>query len=381
VLSRNLNDIKQITTYMNECKHMGIRVLGPDVNESMRNFSANKAGDVRFGLAAIKGVGDAASISMIEERNNNGRFKDIYDFMERINYSVINRKCLENMAYAGGFDSLISFNRSKFFAVDSNGVAFLDALIRYGQLVQLEKSNAQQSLFGMGASAVDIQQPKVPVCEDWNQLTILNKEREVIGLYMSSHPLDQFSVILRKMCQVELSQLSDLTPLNGREIAVAGVIMSVTPLTTKDGRRYARFVLEDYNSTHEFTLFSKDFEKFGNLIEQNNFLFIRGRVQPRPYKEPAELEYKITSMMHLAEVGEQIKELHIDLKVGDVTHSFIEGLTDAVRASNGNTTLRLSIFDPESDVRLRFYSKRYRVGTTVDFISYLDDNEINYTIN
>ncbi len=381
VLSRNLNDIKQITAYMNECKHMGIRVLGPDVNESMRNFSANKAGDVRFGLAAIKGVGDAASQSMIEEREKNGRFKDIYDFMERINYSVINRKCLESIAYAGGFDSIITFNRSKFFAADNNGAVFLDSLIRYGQLVQLEKSNAQQSLFGMGASAVDIQQPKVPVCEDWNQLTILNKEREMIGLYMSSHPLDQFSVILRKMCQVELSQLNDLTPLNGREIAVAGVIMGVTPLTTKDGRRYARFVLEDYNSTHEFTLFSKDFEKFGNLIEQNNYLFIRGRVQPRPYKEPAELEYKITSIMQLAEVSEQIKELHIDLKIGDVTHSFIEGLTEAVRASKGNTTLRLNIFDPESDVRLRFFSKQYRVGTTVDFISYLDDNEINYTIN
>ena len=381
VLSRNLNDIKQITAYMNECKHMGIRVLGPDVNESMRNFSANKAGDVRFGLAAIKGVGDAASQSIIEERERGGKFKDIYDFMERINYTVINRKCLESMAYAGGFDSLISFHRSKFFAEDSNGTAFLDALIRYGQLVQVEKSNAQQSLFGMGASSIDIQQPKAPVCEDWNPLTVLNKEREVVGLYMSSHPLDQFSVILRKMCQAELSQLSDLTPLNGREIAVAGVVMSVTPLTTKDGRRYARFVMEDYNSTHEFTMFSKDFEKFGNLIEQNNFLFIRGRVQPRPYKEPAELEFKITSIMHLAEVGEQIKELHIDLRLGEITHSFITSLSQAVAANQGSTTLRLSVYDPEADVRLRFYSKRHRIGTTVDFISYLDDNEINYTIN
>ena len=381
LLSRNLADIKQITLYMSESKRMGIRVLGPDINESMRTFSSNRAGDVRFGLAAIKGVGDAASQSIIEERERGGKFKDIYDFMERINYTVINRKCLESMAYAGGFDSLISFHRSKFFAEDSNGTAFLDALIRYGQLVQVEKSNAQQSLFGMGASSIDIQQPKAPVCEDWNPLTVLNKEREVVGLYMSSHPLDQFSVILRKMCQAELSQLSDLTPLNGREIAVAGVVMSVTPLTTKDGRRYARFVMEDYNSTHEFTMFSKDFEKFGNLIEQNNFLFIRGRVQPRPYKEPAELEFKITSIMHLAEVGEQIKELHIDLRLGEITHSFITSLSQAVAANQGSTTLRLSVYDPEADVRLRFYSKRHRIGTTVDFISYLDDNEINYTIN
>ena len=189
VLSRNLNDIKQVTTYMTECKNIGIAVLGPDINESKVKFSTNRKGDVRFGLAAIKGVGEAASISIIEERDTNGAYKSIYDFMERVNFSVVNRKCLESIALAGGFDSLIDFNRSRFFSPDATGAIFLESLIRYGQRVQLEQQNAQQSLFGSVSGATDIQQPRVPIAEDWNNLVLLNKEKEVIGLYLSAQPV------------------------------------------------------------------------------------------------------------------------------------------------------------------------------------------------
>lgn len=190
LLSRNLNNIESLSVYMGECKNMGINVLSPDINESMLYFSSNKDGDVRFGLAAIKGVGEAAVMSIIAERDKNGRFKDIYDFMERINFTVINRKCLENIAYAGGFDSIIDFSRCKFFASDmrdssaANAGVFLDLLVRYGQRVQTEKSNAQQSLFGGDSGSVDIQRPTAPVCEEWNKLELLNKEKEVIGLYL-----------------------------------------------------------------------------------------------------------------------------------------------------------------------------------------------------
>ena len=201
VLSRNLADIKTITQYMTECKHMGINVLGPDINESQQNFSSNKSGDIRFGLAAIKGVGEAAVKSIIDEREANGPYKDIFDFMERVNFGVVNKKCLENLAYAGGFDSICEFNRSKFFAVDDKNSAalpYLEQLVRYGQRVQQEKVNAQQSLFG-GGSMVDIQRPTLPVADDWNQLQLLNKEREVIGLYLSAHPLDEYKVIIDHM--------------------------------------------------------------------------------------------------------------------------------------------------------------------------------------
>ena len=382
VLSRNLNDIKQVTAYMTECKSMGIDVLGPDINESQIKFSTNKKGDVRFGLAAIKGVGEAASESIIRERNANGAYRDIYDFMERINYSVVNRKCLENMAFAGALDSLIDFNRSRFFAEDQSGTAFLDLLIRYGQRIQQEQQNTQQSLFGMmGGGGGDIQKPRVPVAEDWNNLTVLNKEREMIGLYISSHPLDKFGYIIRRMCQNDLSTLQDLTPHKGTEFSVAGVVTSVTPMTTKDGRRYARFVLEDYNTNHEFTLFSKDYERMGMLIEQNNFLFIRGRVQPRPYREPEELEFKILSIQHLAEVAESISSVRIELDINEVCTTLTEMLLEKLDKNRGKATITFIIVDRKEGVKVKLTSKKYRVEPTAEFMDFLDSNEFNYFLN
>ncbi len=382
VLSRNLNDIKQVTAYMTECKNMGISVLGPDINESLLKFSTNKKGDIRFGLAAIKGVGEAASESIIKERMENGPYKDIYNFMERVNFSTVNRKCLESIAYAGGFDSLIDFNRSRFFAEDSSGVQYIESLIRYGQRMQQEKQNSQQSLFAMDTSTGgNIQPPRVPQVEDWNPLTILNKEREVIGLYMSSHPLDRFGFILRRACQHDLQSLQDLNPLKDTEVALAGVVTSVTPLATKDGRPYARFVLEDYNSQHEFTLFSKDYERFSSLIQINNFLFIRGRVQVRPYRQPEELEYKILSIQHLADIADGITNIRIELDINDICSSFTNMILEQAAANSGKATLQFVVVDHNEDVKVKLSSKRYRVAPSTEFINFLDSNDINYFIN
>ena len=382
VLSRNLNDIKQVTAYMTECKNMGISVLGPDINESLLKFSTNKKGDIRFGLAAIKGVGEAASESIIKERIENGPYKDIYNFMERVNFSTVNRKCLESIAYAGGFDSLIDFNRSRFFAEDASGVQYIESLIRYGQRMQQEKQNSQQSLFAMDTSTGgNIQPPRVPQVEDWNPLTILNKEREVIGLYMSSHPLDRFGFILRRACQHDLQSLQDLNPLKDTEVALAGVVTSVTPLATKDGRPYARFVLEDYNSQHEFTLFSKDYERFSSLIQINNFLFIRGRVQVRPYRQPEELEYKIVSIQHLADIADGITNIRIELDINDVCSSFTNMILEQAAANSGKATLQFVVVDHNEDVKIKLSSKKYRVAPSTEFINFLDSNDINYFIN
>ena len=382
VLSRNLNDIKQVTAYMTECKNMGISVLGPDINESLLKFSTNKKGDIRFGLAAIKGVGEAASESIIKERMENGPYKDIYNFMERVNFSTVNRKCLESIAYAGGFDSLIDFNRSRFFAEDASGVQYIESLIRYGQRMQQEKQNSQQSLFAMDTSTGgNIQPPRVPQVEDWNPLTILNKEREVIGLYMSSHPLDRFGFILRRACQHDLQSLQDLNPLKDTEVALAGVVTSVTPLATKDGRPYARFVLEDYNSQHEFTLFSKDYERFSSLIQINNFLFIRGRVQVRPYRQPEELEYKIVSIQHLADIADGITNIRIELDINEVCSSFTNMILEQAAANSGKATLQFVVVDHNEDVKVKLSSKKYRVTPSTEFINFLDSNDINYFIN
>ena len=382
VLSRNLNDIKEVTAYLTECKSMGIAVLGPDVNASMIRFSTSKNGDIRFGLAAIKGVGEAASQAIVKERLDNGPYKSIYDFMERTNFSVVNRKCLESIVYAGGFDSLIDYNRSRFFAEDSNGVVFLDMLMRYGQRVQADKNNAQQSLFGMFSdSGSDVPPPRVPAAEDWSNIAVLNKEKEVIGLYLSGHPLDRFDFILKKMCQVEVGDLDELTLFNGKELAVAGIVTSVTPLMTKDGRRYARFMFEDYNTSHEFVLYSKEYERFGLYIEVDHFLFIRGRVQPRFGKEGEALEYKIVSIQHLADVAENVDKIRIELDINEICPTLTQMLLEQVKANPGKTTLQLTVIDHQSDVKIKLNSKKYRVSTSAEFMNFLISNEFNYFIN
>ena len=384
VLSRNLADIKTITQYMTECKRMNISVLGPDINESQPNFSSNSSGDIRFGLAAIKGVGEAAVRSIIEEREKNGPYKNIYDFVERVNFGVVNRKCMENIAFSGGFDSIIDFHRSKFFAEDSRSAGsqtqFIEQLMRYGQRVQQERLNAQQSLFGGGAM-VDIQPPTVPVAEDWNQLQVLGKEREVIGLYLSAHPLDDYSIIIRHMCKAQLTDLSELEPLSGKEIAIAGVVTSVQEMTTKTGRMWGKFTMEDYSGTHEFALFGKDYEQFRPMMYPNYFLFVKGKVQPRPYGDNPELEFKILSMQQLSEMRETIKEVHVTLPIEEVTPAFVDEFSTHVRKSKGKTLLRLTVMDRSVGTSLNLYSKRYRVELTQNFTDYLDQNEIKYSVS
>ncbi len=382
VLSRNLTNVEQLTIYMNECKRMGINVLGPDINESMLQFSANKDGDVRFGLAAIKGVGEAAVESIIAERTKNGRFKDIYDFIERVNYSLVNRKCLENIAYAGGYDSISGFSRCKFFGVDlrdNNGVTYIEQLMRYGQRFQSEKNNAQQSLFGGDTGTTDITPPVIPACADWSQLEKLNKEREMIGLYLSAHPLDDYKVIIDKMCTTQVGDLDHLDELKGREVAVAGMVVAVQNLTTKTGKPWGKFKLEDYNGTHEFALFGKDYENFRKYLFNDYFLFIRGRVQPRPYNDQ-ELEFRITSMMQLSELQEAVKEVHVQLAVEEITQELIARMGRTVRESKGNTLLRLNVYDRQAQVSLNLFSKSYKVSLTQGLVSFFEDNDIKYTV-
>ena len=381
VLSRNLTNIEQLTLYMNECKRMGISVMGPDINESMRTFSSNAAGDVRFGLAAVKGVGTAAVESIIAERKANGPFKDIYDFVERVNYSLVNRKCLENLAYAGAFDSISDFARCKYFGVDlrdSSGITFIEQLMRYGQRFQTEQNNAQQSLFG-GGEHVDIQRPVLPACADWSQLEKLTKEREMVGLYLSAHPLDDYKIIIDHMCKTQLSELENLDALKGQEIAVAGMVVGVQNLMTKTGKPWGKFKLEDYNGGHEFALFGKDYENFRKYLFPDYFLFVRGRVQAKPYNDK-ELEFKIISMVQLQEMRDTIKEMIVQLPIEEVTEAFIHDLTERVRESKGDTLLRLNVYDRGAQVSLRLFSKSHKVSLSQSLVGYLDDNSIHYSI-
>ncbi|WP_302567978.1 DNA polymerase III subunit alpha [Alistipes indistinctus] len=380
LLSRNLSDIKKISFFMDECKRMGLLVLGPDVNYSKSRFSVDDEGNVRFGLAAIKGVGEAAVQDIVECRQRDGKFKSVYDFMERVNLQAVNRKTLENLAVGGAFDSISDLPRSAYFASDGREGTFLEALVRYGNRVQSEKANVQQSLFGGGNAEADIQKPEPLPHEPWTKLEMLNKEREVIGIYLSSHPLDDFSVIIRHYCHSTLGDLQDLPSMKNKDFTVAGMVTSVTHLTTKTGKPYGRFTIEDYNSSHEFVLFSKDYENFRRYLYEGYYLLVRGRVQERTYN-PNELECRINSMMMLSEAQETlIRELTIALPVAELTEDIVSQLKETINENRGNVTLRVKVLDPQADVAVNLYSKTLKVGMTPGMVRFLDDNALRYTL-
>ena len=342
-------------------------------------FSVDEGGNVRFGLAAIKGVGESAVQNIIDTRKEGGPFKSVYDFVERVNLQTVNKKTLENLVLGGAFDAISDLPRSAYLARDEHDGTLLDALVRYGNRVQSEKNNVQQSLFGGITEESSVQKPEPPQYTPWTKLETLNRERDVIGIYLSSHPLDDFSLIIKHYCTCSLGDLADLPSMNGRDFVAAGMVTSVMHLTTKTGKPYGRFTIEDYNGSHEFVLFSKDYENFRKYLFSDYFLFIRGRVQPRPYNDQ-ELEFRITSMMQLSELQEAVKEVHVQLAVEEITRDLIARMGRSVKEAKGNTLLRLNVYDRQAQVSLNLFSKSYKVSLTQGLVSFFEDNDIKYTV-
>ena len=380
LLSANLNDLKTLEEYMSESKRMGISVLSPDINESQMQFSSNAKGDIRFGLAAIKGVGEGAVASIIAEREKNGPFKNIYDFAERANYSAINRKCFENIAMSGGFDSIIDFSRGKFMAIDDKGESFVEALVRYGSRIQNERNNAQQSLFGGDSGVSDIQKPAIPVRSDAVQLELLNKEKELIGMYLSAHPLDEYKLLLNSVCKCTLSDLSELEKFNGKEIAVAGIVTETSEFYLKNGTPAGKMVVMDYNGMHEFAFFRKDYEMFRTRMFKDYFLLIQGRVQPRQWSKDGELEFKVTSITQLSDVRDAVREIKLYLSTDKVTREFIDELIEVAKASKGKAQLKFSLQDLQEEVLVSAYSRKYKVALTDEIAKFIEKHNLTYTI-
>ena len=394
LLSSNLNDISTLTEYISECQSMGIKVLSPDVNESMLRFSSNKAGDIRFGLAAIKGVGEAAAQSIIDERENNGPYTDIYDFFERVNYSVVNRKCLESMAYAGCFDSIATFSRCKFFAPESKDsvVTFLELLVKYGQRTIEERQNAQQSLFGMfgDSGGATIQRPNPPQCDEWGTLKRLGKEREVVGIYLSSHPLDDYKPIIDNICNAGLAELNRLEENVGKELAIACVTISGEERMTADGKyQYGILVAEDYTDKFEFRLRRKDFERFRHFLHADYYLLIRGQVMTYTTFDKDDVQhlnpktrsfFAINSMTQLDDVVDGIKQLTIYVNLDEVTCDFVQEFAEAIKHSKGNTSLQISFYDSGSDVGVNMLSKKVKLSFTDAVRKALDKYHIKYSL-
>ncbi len=380
VLSRNLSDIKKITFFMEECRSSGLNVLGPDVNESYSNFTVNTVGDIRFGMAAIKGVGEAAVMHIIEEREKNGPFKGIYDFVERVNLSTVNKRSIEALAYAGGFDSFKEIQRHQFFAEDS-GATFIENIIRYGSKRQNE-SNAAPTLFG-GIETIEIAKPIIPQSEEWANIYRLNKEKELIGIYLSSHPLDTFRFELENLNITSLSALKDMEALKGKEITVAGMVSSAGERMTKTGKPFGSMTIEDYTDSYSFVMFSKDYLQFKNYFGNGYYLLLKGKVQENPWrKETKELEFKINSIKMLSEIREEgFSKISLKVPVDFVSDDFITSLGDYT-TTKGKVLLKFMIFDKEKNVSVEMFSRTKKVDLTDEFIGFLKTNEeIEYKVS
>ena len=381
LLSRNLSDIKKISFFMDECKRMGAPVKGPDVNRSRHHFSVDNEQNIRFGMGGIKGLGENAVQAILDERKANGKFTDIFDFVERVNLQTVNKKNIECLALAGALDSIAPFHRSQFFAQDNKGVSFIESLIRYGSLVQAERSQKQNSLFGDMMSGVMVQKPEIPCAETWGKLETLEKEKAVVGIYLSSHPLDDYRILIEKYCSNTVSELDDLSSMRERDFTVAGMVTSSQYLTTKTGKPYGRFTIEDFSGSHTFTLWSKDWETFHSFCFEQNSILIKGRVQMSRFR-PGEMEIVIKSMKSLSEVMENdIRELVVTVPVQDLSTGFITDLSSTAAAAAGPVSLLFHIFDPESGVKVALRTRTPKVELNAQVVGLLEDYGFKYRIN
>lgn len=381
VMSRNISNIAEITKFMDECKAMGIEVLGPDVNESNLKFTANKGGNIRFGLGAVKGVGESAVECIVKERTENGPFKGIFDFVQRVNLNTCNKKNMESLALAGGFDSFPEIKREQFFAPNPKGEIFLEVLMRYGNKYQADQAAAANSLFG-GENVVDIATPEIYPAERWSDLERLNKERELVGIYLSAHPLDEYSIVLNHVCNVKVAELADLDVLSGRDLTIGGMVTAVRRGIAKNGNPYGIARVEDFSGSSELAFFGNDWVSFSGYLNEGTFLFIRAKCQGKRWK-PEEMEVKVTSIELLPDVKEKlIEKLTITVALPDLNRAMIAELTTLVKASPGSAELYFRVVDPDENMTVDLMARPVKLSVQKDLISYLEScPELEYRVN
>ena len=382
VLSRNISNITEITKFMDECKAMKIQVLGPDINESHLKFSVNKNKDIRFGLGAIKGVGEAAVQSIIQERQNHGPYKDIFDFVERVNLSACNKKNIESLAIAGAFDVFGNIRREQFFAENSKGESFLDILVRYGNKHQLDKAAQTNSLFGDSVE-IAIAKPEIPSAPNWTDLERLDKEREVVGIYLSAHPLDEYAIALEYGCNTRMTEMNDKTSLIGRDIVIGGIVTGFREGMGKNGRPYGFLKMEDYSGTAEIALFGEDFINYRKYGYNGMYLLIKGKFQPRRFNEK-EFDFKITSIDMLPDVKDKlIDTITISLPLSNIHAGTIDSLqTFLTHRETSKTKLYFEVYDDQEKFKVNLFSRPYRIDVGKELIEYLKENDdLDFKIN
>ena len=350
VLSNNMSDIKQVSFFMEECKRMGLKVLGPDVNESFYKFTVNDDYAVRFGIGAVKGVGMGAVETIVENRKES-KYKSIFDLTKRIDLRAANKKALENLALAGGFDSFLGTTRAQYFHDDGDGITFYEKAIRYGAKFQENENSSQVSLFGE-SSDVQIAEPIVPPCEDWSTMEKLAKEKEVVGIYISGHPLDDYKFEMKYFCNVRLSNLKSLETLVGKNLTFAGIVTNVQYRTGKNGKDWAMFTLEGYDESHEFRIFDEEYLKFRHFLVNNQFIYFKVNIKDgwvnRETGKKSEPRITFQDAKLLADVLPTFaKKIAIQLNINDLKLNLIQQLNDVFKANEGDKLVNFEVVETE----------------------------------
>ena len=386
-MSRCLNDITKITKLMSECQAMGIPCLGPDVNESEQKFSANKKGEVRFGLSAIKGMGEAAATNIIAERHKNGQYKDIFDFVQRVNLSAVNRKAMESLALSGGFDSF-GIRREQYFAQNAKGDTFVETLLRYGQVYQSEQSSMQNSLFGdMGG--VEIQMPPVPECEQWSTMELLKRERELVGIYLSAHPLDDYAVVLKHMCNLNCTQIGREMDKKAfasiEELTFGGIVTSVSQRWTKTNKPFGIVTIEDFEGQGELALFGEEWTKWQSMLQEEYHVYITAQCVQRFRNNPDAYDMVIKKIEFLSDVKEKsIEKFTVYMEATMFNDAQLTDLETTLKGSDGKVPLYINIHDAKNNTNIQLYSRNITVDVNKKLLTSLDEMAelgVRYGIN
>lgn len=380
-MSRCLNDITKITKLMNECQAMGIACMGPDVNESRQKFSANKKGEVRFGLGAIKGMGDAAAQAIIDEREKNGQYKDIFDFVQRVNLSAVNSKALESLVLSGAFDGF-KIKRESFFARNPDGRTFLETLMRYGQVYQQEKNASQNSLFG-AMEEVEIATPAIPQGESWSTIERLNRERDLVGIYLSAHPLDEFEFILKNLCNTQCQELNDRIELaKKQEVVLGGIVTAVRSKYTKTGKPCGFVTIEDFDGSGELALFGEEWGKWRGMLIEGCTVMVKAQFVQR-FRNSDMMEMRITDIQYLQTVKDtQIEKITISLEADKLDDTTVSDLVTIIRDCPGSTQLFFQVRETGNSKPFVLRSRKERIDISKDLISFIKGCEaLDYKIN
>ena len=384
VLSNNMNDIKQVTFFMEECRRMGLNVLGPDVNESFYKFTVNDQQAIRFGMGAIKGVGRGAVETIIEHRKD-ARYTSVFDLTKRIDLRAANKKAIENLTLAGGLDSFGSYHRAQYFNPDGDGVLFLEKAIRYGAKHQENLNSSQTNLFG-DDSQEQIQEIQIPECESWGTLELLKKEKAVVGIYISAHPLDDFKREMKYFSSATFDILSDLDPLVNRDLSFGGIINDVEHLVTKTGKGWGKFTIEDFSDQYEFKIFGEDYLKFRHFILPNNFVRLRLRVvegwrnRETGQLGPARIQFNNFEMLHDT-LNTNVKKITLMFEVKQLNESKIQDLKTLMSPYKGDKGLYMDVFDTEEKIKLTLPSRKQRVEVSNELLLALEERNIHYRLN